>query len=153
MKNSKGGLPHMANRYNPPNPIRRFWAKVEKNSETMCWPWLGPIRGPKGYGSFRVNGKTIYVHRFSYELHLGPIPAGLTIDHLCRNRICVNPDHLEAVPIRVNVLRGTTLPAENAAKTHCPQGHEYTPKNTYNGHKGKRQCRACGRERWAMRSA
>jgi hypothetical protein len=83
----------------------------------------------------------VLAHRMAYELARDPIPAGLVIDHLCRNKRCVNPSHLEAVEQRVNLLRGET----NSAKTHCINGHEFTPDNTYMW-QGKRSCRACRRD-------
>ena len=95
-----------------------------------------------GYGRFWSNGRGVYAHRYAYEHFVAPIPKGLTIDHLCRNRACVNPAHLEVVTMRVNVLRGETFAAENAAKTHCVHGHEFTQKNTYYAKQG-RVCRSC----------
>jgi HNH endonuclease len=111
-----------------PRQIKNFWAKVEI-TET-CWVWTAS-RYPTGYGHLKFFGKNAYSHRIAYQMLVGPIPEGLTLDHLCRNRICCNPDHLEAVSQRVNALRGQTVAAANAAKTHCPQGHEFLPTNTY----------------------
>lgn len=87
----------------------------------------------------------------SHELHKGPIPEGLVIDHLCRNRGCVNPDHLEAVTQRENILRGEGLAAANARKTHCPKGHPYSGENLYVvPSSGRRQCRICADARRAL---
>ena len=119
--------------------IAKFWAKVVKTDG--CWHWTGGTAGA-GYGTFWNGHKQEYVHRFSYELVKGPIPEGLTIDHLCKNTRCLNPDHLEAVTLRENVLRGDTFAARHAARTHCPQGHEYTAENTYRS-TGSRVCRTC----------
>lgn len=126
-------------------PEQRFWAKVKKDAPDGCWLWMSTIM-KNGYGHFRVGAKKVYAHRFSYVLANGPIQTGCDLDHLCRVRHCVNPSHLEAVPRRVNLLRGETLVAANARKTHCPQGHPYTQDNTYTYH-GSRQCMTCRTER------
>jgi hypothetical protein len=119
----------------------RFWDQVTRSDG--CWEWRGG-RHTAGYGVLRWQGKTGYAHRISYEMTVGPIPEGLQIDHLCRNRLCVNPSHLEAVTRRVNILRGTGFSARHAAKTHCPQGHPYAGHNlTFDG--GARRCRECRR--------
>lgn len=112
-----------------------------------CWTWLPPDDGC-GYGQFYLNGSVVRAHRYSYEAFVGPIPDGLDIDHLCRNPRCVNPEHLEPVPPRENLLRGFSPAANNARKTHCPQGHPYDEANTYR-YKTQRACRACQRERRA----
>jgi hypothetical protein len=122
---------------------RRFWSKA--NRADGCWEWSGTI-DVQGYGVFAVDSHPRSAHRYSYELLVGPIPEGLQIDHLCRNRRCVNPDHLEAVTAKVNTLRSTAPSAVNAAKTHCTNGHEFTPENTYVSPRGWRKCRSCAAE-------
>jgi len=100
-----------------------------------------------GYGRMaigpRVNSKQVQAHVLSYETNVGPVPDGMVLDHLCRNKACVNPSHLEAVTIRVNTLRGIGPSALNAKKTSCPVGHEYSGDNlrVFNG---RRICRTCG---------
>lgn len=141
----------------------RFLSKVRKGPS--CWTWTG-WQDREGYGYYWVTGDgKRRVHRIAYWLWVGPIPDGYTIDHTCHNdtdcpggfgcphRLCVNPDHLEAVPMRVNVLRGNTLAARNARATHCTHGHEFTPENTYDRGNGRRECRVCVRERMAARRA
>lgn len=134
----------------------RFWRRVVKTD--TCWNWVGYI-DPDGYGRFpkagRRNGNHI-AHRFSYELLVGPIPKGLVIDHLCRNRICQNPAHMEPVSVRTNTLRGNTNQARNLAKTHCKFGHPFDEANTLllkrvrkSGEFIERRCRTCGREQTA----
>jgi hypothetical protein len=126
----------------------RFWSHVQKGTGDECWIWLGS-KTPSGYGSFGLRkGRLTPAHRFAYELLRGAIPEGLELDHLCRNPFCCNPDHLESVSHRVNVLRGESPAAQNARRTHCPHGHPYTPENTYiRPNTGDRQCRICLRER------
>lgn len=131
---------------------QRFWAKVEKTN--ACWLWQG-TKSADGYGRFRVseNKRLEAAHRYAYGLLVGPIPEGLTLDHLCRNPGCVNPDHLEPVTLRENILRSDGLPARNARKTHCDKGHPFSAENTYLLG-GKRHCRQCGRDRknqWSAR--
>jgi hypothetical protein len=136
----------------------RFWEKVNKDSQrtfngTQCWEWLAST--DKGYGQFGIgHGRNVSAHRLAYELVRGAIPDGLTLDHLCRNTICVNPDHLEPVTMAVNVLRGDSPPSQNARRTHCKRGHPFNEENTCISHKGRRTCRVCRRmakrkKRWA----
>ena len=101
-----------------------------------CWQWLGVI-GRDNYGHLTVNGKEVAAHRFAYEQFVGMIPPGLQVAHLCKNRSCVNPDHLDLIE---------SLGAFNANKTHCPDGHPYDSENTYITPSGKRMCRACRSE-------
>lgn len=106
--------------------LQRFWAKISKDGHAfngvVCWEWLGKVN-KAGYGCFSPKRDSVIAHRWSYEQFVGPIPEGLTIDHLCRNRRCVNPAHLEAVTARVNILRGEGIAGDNARKTHCKRGH------------------------------
>lgn len=121
---------------------KRFHAKVAVD-ENGCWRWQGTIFQKTGYGSFWFEGKSTLVHRWAYRRFVGEIPFGLQIDHLCRVRDCCNPDHLEAVTPRENNRRSTSPTAKNAAKTHCVNGHEFTPENTYVTKKGQRYCITC----------
>lgn len=126
-----------------PDVFTRFWAKVESDTNGDCWLWLGH-RTDKGYGRMSVDGRLVRVHRLAYEHFVGPIPNGLQIDHLCRNRACVKPSHLEPVTNRENTLRGVNFIAQQARRTHCINGHEFTPENTRprKDHPG-RDCRTC----------
>lgn len=135
----------------------RFWSKILVRPDG-CWIWTAGMRRG-GYGRIRVGGKgspTTVAHRFAYERLFGPVPDRLQLDHLCRNRACANPSHVEPVSSRENTLRGETPAALNAAKTQCPVGHEYDEKNTLMIHRRgriERFCRACGRERMRKRRA
>lgn len=124
----------------------RFDIKIQKTA--TCWLWTSIICH-KGYGRFWLKGKTITAHRYAFERWVGPIPDGFTIDHLCRVRNCVNPAHLEAVPHRENLMRGNTVVAACAAKTHCSAGHPLSGSNLRASslREGKRICRICRNER------
>jgi hypothetical protein len=133
-----------------PVDVRFFrWVVAGPND---CWVWAGKTND-EGYarldlGSRSRNNPTrrsVYVHRWSYEFHVGPIPEGLTVDHRCRNKRCVNPAHLEAVTTGENTRRHTRL------ITHCPHGHLYDEANTRVSKDGKRACRTCDRARAAQR--
>lgn len=123
--------------------LARFDRKIDKSGG--CWTWTASLK-PDGYGWFRLDGKVRLAHRVAYEAFIGPIPSGLELDHLCRNRRCVRPDHLEAVTHRENLLRGETITAAQVSRTHCPRGHGYDPENTYIGKNGSRSCRTCHRD-------
>lgn len=125
----------------------RFYRKIAfPPDRSYCWRWMA-FRNPKGgYGRFSFRGKLWIAHRFSYEVFCGPIPEGLTLDHLCRRTSCVNPFHLEPVTNAENIRRGTQG-WNMSIKTHCPRGHEYDLLNTYWSKRGSRHCRACAREK------
>lgn len=117
--------------------LDRFQNHLSHEDENGCWVWDKP-NPHDGYGQFFGQA-----HRWSYEHHIGPIPEGLHIDHLCRNRACVNPWHLEPVALEENVMRGEGYFAKNARKTRCIRDHEFTADNTYTTPGGRRQCRKC----------
>ncbi len=132
----------------------RFWAKVNKNGPIPeyaphlgpCWLWTASTHA--GYGCIGdENNKVVSAHRVAYELLVGSIPEGLHLDHLCRVPLCVNPSHLEPVTPRENLMRGVSFSADNAKKTHCVNGHEFTPENTRPRLQGGRACRACDKIR------
>jgi len=129
--------------------MERFLEKI-KVTESGCWEWIA-YRNPDGYGTFSIRHWPCMAHRISYEYYYGEIDPNLTIDHLCRNRGCVNPYHLEQVTIKTNIRRGLTglvnnnrkgKDTHNGRKTHCKRGHEYNEKNTYYSKLG-RDCRKC----------
>lgn len=108
---------------------------------TGCWEW--PDGKNNGYGFVSIGGRNLRVHCLTYEHFVGPVPEGMVLDHLCRNRACANFEHLEPVTHRQNILRGAGATAVAARKTHCPTGHAYDEGNTYVCRKGYRHCRAC----------
>lgn len=120
-----------------------------KLDEKGCWLWEGP-RSRDGYGRMTWRGSTRFAHRIIYELLRSAIPSGLELDHLCRVRCCVNPDHLEPKTHRANMLApgSAAVVARNAAKTHCPRGHELVGDNLdrYQARSGGRKCRKCKNE-------
>lgn len=118
----------------------RFFDMIEK-TET-CWLWKGYKR-PNGYSAMMYNSKNQYVHRVSYQIHKGEIPEGLVIDHLCRVRHCANPEHLEAVTLKENLLRGNTLQAKYKNRDACSNGHKYTKETMHLDKDGFRKCRLC----------
>jgi hypothetical protein len=148
---------------NPSTPLfgsallpERFWDKVHLDA-SGCWLWTG-ARNDKGYGLFTSDGarktlRKIRAHRASYLTLIGEVPDGLVLDHLCRVRHCVNPDHLEPVTHRVNLLRGETLAARNHKLTHCKREHPFDEANTWVDKKGTRHCRTCHRDRQRARVA
>lgn len=108
-----------------------------------CELWRGSVDRETGYGFIFAGTKALRAHRVAWEAKHGPVPEGLVLDHLCRNRACVNLDHLEPVTHRVNVLRGVGPTARNAAKTHCNRGHELAGANMRRDRRGRRVCHQC----------
>ena len=125
--------------------VDRLLSRVSPEPNTGCWLWFGAMR-EDGYGKMLLRSRQTRPHIIAYEVFVGPVPQGLVLDHLCRERSCCNPRHLEAVTPRVNILRGVSTSARNAAKTHCKHGHEFTPENTRRV-RGGRHCVTCER-RW-----
>jgi hypothetical protein len=118
--------------------ISNFWSKVTESGD--CLEWNGVI-DRHGYGRYNKQ----LAHRFAYQYITEDLDNNLQIDHLCRNRRCVNPEHMEQVTSKENTLRGTGITANFAKTTHCPQGHIYDEANTYYTPSGSRTCRACNR--------
>ncbi|WP_326678534.1 HNH endonuclease signature motif containing protein [Streptomyces sp. NBC_01237] len=137
----------------PPRPrptaAWRYWSRVAfdgplplvRGVTSHCHEWTGS-RNERGYGTFWL-GRTVKAYRHGYEIALGPIPAGLDIDHRCRNRACVRPSHLRAVTHRVNLLASTNHVALRAAQTACHRGHLFDATNTIRAKNGTRKCRTC----------
>lgn len=121
-------------------PLKRLLDKTAFNVKTGCWEWTASVR-PNGYGQFNLVGVTRYAHRAAYTLLAGPIPNGFHLDHLCRVRHCVNPDHLEPVTQQENIRRGVEV------RTTCRKGHLYNEANTLRHANGARFCGECKRQR------
>lgn len=119
---------------------RRIYPLV-KIRTNECWEWSAR-RNPNGYCYLLAGGKTTVVHKYVYKKMIGEYGVGLVLDHLCRNRFCCNPKHLQPVTSRENILRGNGKAAENARKTHCPLGHSYSSDNLVKNVTG-RECRTC----------
>jgi HNH endonuclease len=113
---------------------------ISPEPNSGCWFWTGAIKSD-GYGSVHLDGRTQTAHRVVYEFHRGKIPDGLTLDHLCRVRSCVNPAHLEPATMRENTMRGFSPSAVNATRTTCLKGHPFDMVRS-----GQRSCRTCFRE-------
>lgn len=142
-------------------PEQRFWKYVGPHGDPdTCWIWAGSTisnhnKIPMVYGQFSITkSQKVLAHRYAYELLVGPIPEGMTLDHVksrgCTNTLCVNPAHLEPVTQRENVLRGIGIPAVNIRKTHCKRGHLFDRENTYvyppsSKRSGRRRCNTCFR--------
>lgn len=142
-----GGEPYLEIPDIMPDILEYFWSKVEKTD--TCWNWIGTKKS-NNYGQFWLNNKPYRVHRIVYELYKGKIPNGLILDHLCRNRRCCNPEHLEPVTNQENVVRGLAGKTVNRYnphkdKTHCSNGHPYSGENLL-FNKNKRVCRTCKKD-------
>lgn len=123
------------------NTVARLLARYVSKTDT-CWIWTGSL-SKTGYSKTRIGDKHLLAHRVIFEHLKGPIPEGMQLDHLCRNRACVNPDHLEIVTPTENLRRGISPSAINSRRTECVKGHPFSPQNTYSTPDGRRQCRIC----------
>jgi hypothetical protein len=127
---------------------QRFWSKVNKDTESGCWEWTDSLDSG-GYGRIRVAHKLVPAHIFIWKMvhpDYPPIQYVRTVDHECRNRKCVNIHHLRMLTHVENIMIGECPPAQNARKTHCKNGHEFTPKNTKWEDYSRRRCKTCERE-------
>lgn len=131
----------------------RFWRNVERADSEACWQWTG-TKSSRGYGRMTTfKSSSTPAHHVAIWLDGRAIPAGMVVDHLCRNRMCVNPAHLRVVSPKVNSLENSAGPtAKNAAKTHCVNGHPFDEQNTI-AWRGTRRCRACQSKMAANRQA
>jgi hypothetical protein len=125
----------------------RIASKIEPIPIAGCWLWTGGIKQSEGYGTTSAGSRSLMAHRYVYELLRGPIPTGLTLDHLCRVRSCVNPDHLRPCTLRENLFApgSTGLAVRHSQKTHCVRGHDLA--TTAQPYRGRRNCVVCARER------
>lgn len=130
--------------------MERFEAKYIPEPMSGCWLWEAVVNN-SGYGFIHKTGNPVKAgaHRVSWELHRGPIPDGWDVDHTCRNRFCVNPDHLEPKTRLDNLACGQTLVAIQVSRAHCQAGHPYDDNTSV--YRGKRRCRDCARQ-WSMKS-
>ena len=133
----------------------RFWSKVQKGADSDCWEWVGGLR--QGYGFFAIDRWVKAAHRVAYELLVGPIAEGMTVDHRCLFPACVNPSHFEIVSLGENGRRGCLEARVYEQKTHCKRGHELVGDNVRTDKRGQRSCRAChllrGRARYSAEAA
>lgn len=131
------------------SPIEHLERLSMPEPNSGCTLWLGKVDARHGYGLV-IHRRTHYrAHRFAYESYVGPIDTGLVIDHLCRNRTCINPSHMEPVSIATNTMRGSGPSAMNAQRTTCVNGHAFDEANTRVSSRGtstRRTCRACARQ-------
>lgn len=151
-RRARGILPILVRKPQPVTPMQRWCALVDLPAEPDgCWRWKGYVTRA-GYAGFRYDGASRFGHKYGYERFIGPVPDGMELDHLCRNRACVNPVHLEAVTNGDNVRRGMGPPGINHRKTHCVRGHPFDSANTMlvpiRGRKNPtRRCRTCATEK------
>lgn len=138
----------------PPTPVLERYTVQDRGYSSPCWIFNRSGKCNRGYNQIMLpDGSQPLAHRYFYEQLVGSIPEGLTLDHLCRIRNCVNPAHLEPVTRGENTLRGDTITGNNRRKTQCKRGHAFTPENTRITPQGTRCCRACARERRKRESA
>lgn len=155
MQHQAGQRDSISGRWLPKAPFSDIWARATPEPNTGCWLWTDFL-SDAGYGTVNrgtSGSSSILAHRAFYEMLVGPIPEGMTLDHKCRVRCCVNPQHMEPVTMKVNVLRGIGPTALNKQKTECPRGHQFTPENTWRNNRGSRVCATCERVRNAANRA
>lgn len=118
---------------------------IEVDIATGCWIWRGSFLQKSGYGRIKVKGRDYVAHRFIYERYVEPVPKELQLDHLCRVRLCVNPQHLEPVTPYENQLRGSTFTKKFSESLTCSRGHEKIPENIFLRKDGRYRCKLCKR--------
>jgi hypothetical protein len=125
-----------------------FWQRVER-LQNGCWLWKGghsiENNQRRPYGRFKIKGKYVFAHRFSFQMKYGEIPKDKVLDHICNNTMCVNPDHLQIVTIKENILKGNGFGAINKRKEFCPKGHPLKEGNLVSWalKQNKRLCLTC----------